>query len=481
MASIDKREFTKIKEVVSSWSQVRQLLRTGDQGDLVPVVIPKDNRGFGWLGIMGIALYFASAAIFLLLFSESGTALGCVSGGIALLFLLIGGAQLRSSAIVNIEQGTIGILSRYGKFEETLPPGLKFLIWPWEKIEYIVDTSTEIPYTAPVLACPTQENVPLKSIEFFLKFRITDPVLFVRRIGAGNFDIVLSSMVQDAIRRRSRELETSKAYDLRGSDVGNMQDYLNKQLSRYGVQITGANIPDVQLPDQYRQNLSARERIAKELASYEREWDLMQKRRTDTIMMEIERAKKARDETVIGVRQAVNNAREKVAQMIQERQADAEKIRLDIEAQAQADLKGAENEARALSALGKAYRDNEAVLRYELERRRLAVAEQLLQHVPRPVVINTQGQEGSSPLSTLLMAQLLPGIMNQSNAQVYKPAGKRSSRLNLPGPGSSSSQQQGQQMQQSPQAQAQAAANDKYEEAPDWLQSITSGVKKVLE
>ena len=125
-----------------------------------------------------------------------------------------------------MEQGTTGIVSHSGKIVGTLPPGRRYLWWPWQKVEFIVDTSTEIPYTAPVLSAPTRENVPLKSIEFFLKFRIEDPIAFVRRIGASNFDTVLSSAVQDAIRQRSRLVETARAYDLRGSDVGDMKESL---------------------------------------------------------------------------------------------------------------------------------------------------------------------------------------------------------------------------------------------------------------
>jgi regulator of protease activity HflC (stomatin/prohibitin superfamily) len=274
---------------------------------------------------------------------------------------LIGAFAWWRSAIVEIEQGTTGVLSRWGKIEETLKPGRRLLWWPWEKVEFIVDTSTEIPYTAPVLACPTQENVPLKSIEFFLKFRIIDPVLFVRHIGASNFDMVLSSAVQDAIRNRSRRVETANAYDLRGSNVDDMRELLNRQMSRYGVKITGANIPDVQLPNQYQQNLSTRERVAKELVAYEKEWELIRKRRQDTLLLEIERAKKERDEKTIAVQEAINKARESVAQMLQQREAEAEKIRLEIEAEGRAELKSAENEARALHRLGQSYKDNQAV------------------------------------------------------------------------------------------------------------------------
>ncbi len=406
--TVQTQGFSKIKEVVAGWDSIRQLLRSGDGEHLVPVVIPKSKQSYGWLFWVALAFWVGFSLIlrFTVLSFFAGVLLGT-------LFIAIALGTLWSKAKVEIEEGTTGIYSRYGKIEGILKPGRNFLWLPWEKVEYVVDTSTEIPYTAPILASPTRENVPLKSIEFFLKFKIVDPVKFVRTIGATNFDTVLSSAVQDAIRRRSRQVETAAAYDLRGSNVTDMQNYLNKQMERYGVSIIGANIPDVQLSDQYRENLATRERVAKELVAYEKEWELIRKRRTDTILMEIERAKKECDEKIIAVKEALNKAREEVAQMLQERETDAEKIRLEIEAAGRAELKAAENEARALISLGQAYQDNQAVLQYQLEMRSLDVAETLMQSAPRPLLINSQGGGESSALSTLLLAQVLPDMMNQ--------------------------------------------------------------------
>lgn len=396
--------FSRIKEVATAWDQLQQMLRSGDKGYLVPVVIPRDRRGFGWLGLLAIAIYLTG---FALTIQTGWMRVLLLPGGIifgALAFL-----WLWRQAIVEIEQGTTGILSRYGAVVGTLGPGRHFLWWPWLRVDAIVDTSTEFPYTAPVLASPTRENIPLKSIEFFLKFRIEDPLRFVRYIGASNFDVVLSSVVQDAIRRRSRQVETERAYDLRGSDVGDMQDYLNRRMEPYGVRVTGANIPDVQLPDQYQQNLATRERVAKELSAYEKEWELARRQRIDTLLMEIERAKKERDARMVEARAAVNKAREDVAQMLQEQELDAEKIRWDIEARGRATLNAAENEAKALQHLGSTYRDNRALWQYQLARRRLEVAEKLARHAPRPLLVNNTGED-SSALSTLVLARLLPNL-----------------------------------------------------------------------
>ena len=397
-------EFSKIKEVVTGWSGVRRYLRGGDEGQIVPVVIPKDRRRYGWLFLLGVAVYLIGVAIFAGNMAFTGLALAG-----AVFFVLISALWLWRSAIVEIEQGTTGVLSSYGRITGTLSPGRHYLWWPWQKVEFVVDTATEIPYLAPVAVCPTQENVPLKAIEFFLKFRIQEPIAFVRTIGASNFDLVLSSAVQDAIRQRSRRVRTERAYDLRGGDVGDMQEYLNRQLERYGVSILGANIPDVQLPDQYQQHLATRERVAKELAAYEREWELTRKRRIDRLLMEIERSKKERDARLIEVKEARNKARQDVARMLEEKETEAQRVRLEIETRGRATLTEAENEATALQRLGQSHRDNRAMVQYELALRRVEVGEKLLQQAPRPLLVRGEGGE-SSTLSTLMLARMLPQL-----------------------------------------------------------------------
>lgn len=419
MAGRGAQEFSKIKEVVSGWSGVRQYLRGGDAGQIVPVVIPKDRRRYGWLFLLGVSVYLVGFAVF-----AGVAALSALAILGAVFFLALALLWLWRGAIVEIEQGTTGILSRYGRIEGTLAPGRHYLWRPWDRVEFVVDTATEIPYLAPVAVCPTRENVPLKAIEFFLKFRIVDPLAFVRIIGASNFDLVLSSAVQDAIRQRSRQVSTEKAYDLRGSDVGDMQEYLNRQLAGYGVRILGANIPDVQLPDQYQAHLATRERVAKELAAYEREWELTRKRRIDTLLMEIERAKKERDARLIEVKEARNRARQDVARMLEEKETEAQRVRLEIETRGRAALTEAENEATALRHLGQTHRDNRAVVQYELARRRVEVGERLVQRAPRPVLVRGEGGEQSA-LSTLILAQLLPQLtQNGSTTQRAQQAGE---------------------------------------------------------
>jgi regulator of protease activity HflC (stomatin/prohibitin superfamily) len=409
MSTPSKNRSSSISEAVAPWSDVARLLRGGDAGTLVPVVIPKHRRRQGWLAPLWLGLLALLSGVMFTIDGDDGVLsfLAYLSG---VFFLLVGVLWWWRSSIVEIEQGTNGVLTRYGAVTRTLDPGRHYLWHPWSRVAFVVDVATEIPYSAPVMACPTRENVPLRSIEFFMKLRITDAVLFVRTIGAGNFDLVLSSAVQDAIRQRARLVQTERAYDLRGSDVADMQDLLNRQLDRYGVRITGCNIPDVQLPAQYQQHLATRERVAKESTAYEQEWGLTRKRRIDQLQMDIERAKKVRDARIVEVKASLNKAREQVAQLLEEQETNAQRVRFEIETRGRSGLIAAENEAKAQRRLAQAYRDNRAVLQYELALRRLEVGAELAGQAPQPVVVRTDGDGGAdtSALATLLAAQLLP-------------------------------------------------------------------------
>ncbi|MFE7896080.1 SPFH domain-containing protein [Streptomyces sp. NPDC057424] len=408
-----------IAEAVAPWNDIARLLRGGEADTLIPVIIPRHRRRLWWMLPLWLGVYALLAGVMLSLreADSEGAAdlaygtLGTLCYVAGVVMLLVGGLWWWRSSIVEIEQGTHGVLTRYGAVTRTLDAGRHYLWHPWSRVDFVVDTATEIPYSAPVMACPTQENVPLRSIEFFLKFRITDAVLFVRTIGAGNFDLVLSSAVQDAIRQRARRMRTERAYDLRGSDVADMQELLNRQLSGYGVRITGSNIPDVQLPTQYQQHLATRERVSKERTAYDQEWGLIRKRRIDSLGMDIERAKKVRDARIVEVKAALNRAREQVAQLLEQQETQAQRVRFEIETRGRSGLIAAENEARAQRALAKAYRDNRAVLQYELARRRLDVGAQLAGKAPQPVVVRTDGTgTDTSALTTLLTAQLLPQL-----------------------------------------------------------------------
>ncbi len=106
--------------------------------------------------------------------------------------------------------------------------------------------------------------------------------------------------------------------------------------------------------------------------------------------------------------------------MLEEKETEAQRVRLEIETRGRAALLEAENEATALRHLGQAHRDNRAVVRYELAHRRIEVGEQLARSAPRPVLVGGEGGDYSA-LSTLVLAQLLPQLAANNSPQKILP------------------------------------------------------------
>src|SRR5699024_9488629 len=111
-----QRSFSKITDEVAAWSNIRQLIRGGSDGTLVPVVIPTDKRGLGWLVMFLVGLYFVGVAVL------GGAVSAIIAWLAAAVAVVIAAVMLWRGSIVEIEQGTTGIRSRYGAFVDTLSP-----------------------------------------------------------------------------------------------------------------------------------------------------------------------------------------------------------------------------------------------------------------------------------------------------------------------------------------------------------------------
>ncbi len=76
-----------IKEALAGWGEVAALLRGGDQGALVPVVIPRDSRGTRWLVLVWLGVWALASAVFLMGGGYGGLGSAALWLGVALVLL----------------------------------------------------------------------------------------------------------------------------------------------------------------------------------------------------------------------------------------------------------------------------------------------------------------------------------------------------------------------------------------------------------
>ncbi|WP_458078858.1 SPFH domain-containing protein [Streptomyces sp. EMB26] len=153
------------------------------------------------------------------------------------------------------------MITRFGKLEKVVGPGRVTLLSPWKRVSYIVNTTREYPFNAPVREAPTKGGVKA-SIDLFIQFRISDPVEFVYTLGAvRGFEEKLGNAVSETIRSLIYEQEAAGIYDMVGEDSGRLLEQLNQQF-RPAVELTNANITHAEPADRrYRMDLAAPEMV----------------------------------------------------------------------------------------------------------------------------------------------------------------------------------------------------------------------------
>ena len=204
---------TQISQAITTLDEAAQILnrsfarpKGGEDDEPVniinPVVMPKNHRSWGWV-LITIALLVAAGLVGSGLNALFPNAFWVIFGPhfwLALLGYVI--FNLWRNSYVMIPDGCQALITKFGKVEETAGSGRHYIFHPWKQVGYIVNTTKEYPYNAPIREAPTQGQVNA-SVDLFLQFRINDPREFIFRLGGVNG---FSEKLQNAISEQTRAL-----------------------------------------------------------------------------------------------------------------------------------------------------------------------------------------------------------------------------------------------------------------------------------
>ncbi|WP_272914473.1 SPFH domain-containing protein [Ornithinimicrobium cavernae] len=241
---------------------------------ITPMVMPKGRKLRAMLPVIMLIIVGVVGAVVLLPF-EGLT--GAVFGPhYWILVLLIAAFMWWRQGMVMVPEGCTALISRFGKVEAEVGPGRVTLWNPWKRVSYIVNTTREYPFNAPIRQAPTKSGVQA-SVDLFLQFRIVNAREFVFVLGAvQGFQDKLNNAISETTRSLIYDQEASGIYDLVGESTARLLDQLNAQFAP-AVELTTANITHAEPSAQeYRMDLAAPEmiRVAKEAYTYEYELNL---------------------------------------------------------------------------------------------------------------------------------------------------------------------------------------------------------------
>jgi regulator of protease activity HflC (stomatin/prohibitin superfamily) len=160
------------------------------------------------------------------------------------------------SFFIVVPEGASALLLRSGKYSKTMPSG-RYFTPPWIAVSHLV-TRREIPYDVPVLEAPTADNVRA-AVDVLVTFTIADPYQFVYSIAADDFDLVLQSACQDALRGLIRHTLLSQVSDLQGKATDDLRAAIDTVVWSYGATIRRVSITAARPPEEFLQSEEARQ------------------------------------------------------------------------------------------------------------------------------------------------------------------------------------------------------------------------------
>jgi regulator of protease activity HflC (stomatin/prohibitin superfamily) len=306
-----------------------------------------------------------------------------------------------------IPDGCQALITKYQQVVEIAPPGRKVLLHPLKRVSYIVNTTKEYPYNAPIRQAPTQERVEA-SVDLFLQFRIENPSDFIFTLGgAKGFSEKLHNAISEVTRSLIYEQRAEDIYDLVGESTQAMLESLNRQFLP-AVRFVNANITHAEPASQeYRMDLAAAEviRVAKEAYTYEYELNLRKEQDEGELNKELATLREQLSEirAEIATYQAqIDTAKEKAVN-----RANAYARQLLIEAESEARANAALLEAQALDIRALNSAQNPEILEYRFKEETLDKLESIADKLPQIVNI---GPADENYINFMTVARQMLGV-----------------------------------------------------------------------
>lgn len=410
---------TQIAQLTASLSEAAQILNSSvpkesEEGEFTnvisPVVMPKDSRSYFWI-IIFLALGFIGL-VGLLFSSLISTQLAGLLFG-PHYWLLLAAYLLFSlwrNSFVMIPDGCQALITKYGKVEEIVGPGRKWLFHPLKRVSYVVNVTKEYPYNAPIRRAPTQERVEA-SVDLFLQFRIENPSDFIFTLGgAQGFAEKLQNAISEVTRALIYEQKAEDIYDLVGESTQSMLESLNRQFLP-AVRFVNANITHAEPASQeYRMDLAAAElvKVAKEAYTYEYELQLRKEQDEGELNKDLAslREKLSEIRAEIATYEAqINTAKEKAIN-----RANAYARQLLVEAKSEANANAALLEAQALDIKALNSARYPEILEYRFRQETLNKIETVADKLPQ--IINI-GPPEDNQINFMRLARQVLGVTDR--------------------------------------------------------------------
>lgn len=406
---------TRIEQQEASINQVAEVVNRsaperGSDGEWVnvicPVVLPK--RGAFTTVVLPLLALVVIAALGVVLTSVIGVGEAWFGPHIWVLLAIVAALLWAKRSVVMVPEGCQALITKFSKLDRTVGPGRTVLLDPRKQVSYVLNTTREYPYNAPISEAPTRGGIKA-SVDLFLQFRIEEPTQFMFALGAvSGFSDKLANAVSEVIRSLIYQQNAEDIYDLVGESTQDLLDSLNEQFLP-AVRLTSANITHAEpSSQQYRADLASPEmvRLAKEAYTYEYELSLRKEQDEGDLNKELA----SLNENLSGIKAEIANHQAQMDTALEREtnRAKAQARQRFVEAESTANANAALLEAQALDIQAVSAAETPEILEYRYEQDILSKLESLAPHLPMLVSFGGDS-DGQREIDYLATARQLLG------------------------------------------------------------------------
>jgi regulator of protease activity HflC (stomatin/prohibitin superfamily) len=176
------------------------------------------------------------------------------------IFLILVAAVFLIFSVKQIEQSSVGIVERFGKFHKTLEPGLRFVVPFMDVIRYNKNLRTKV-LDSPKQHVITKDNV-LLNINTVAYYKITDAVKAVYEIQ--DVEDAILKIINTTLRDLIGSMELDHTLESREVINKKLSEVLEKVTEAWGARVERVEVKDIEPPADIREAMERQMRAERD-------------------------------------------------------------------------------------------------------------------------------------------------------------------------------------------------------------------------
>jgi len=182
------------------------------------------------------------------------------AGIIVLIVILVLAVLLLAKSVTVIHQAEKGLVERFGRYKETLDPGLRFLIPFVDNLRYRVDMRENVLDVEPQPVI-TKDNVTV-TVDAVVYNYVTDAKAV--RYEVANFNVAVSKLAQTNLRNLIGDMALDETLTSRERINASLRETLDEATDKWGVKVTRVEVKEIEPPRDISEAMSKQMKAERE-------------------------------------------------------------------------------------------------------------------------------------------------------------------------------------------------------------------------